>query len=433
MLAPKPPADTIVALSSGRPPAAIAVIRTSGPLAFAAARTLAGDLPAPRQFGLRTLRSPSDGEVLDKALVVCFGEGTSATGEAVVEYHCHGGRAVADGVCRTLVTIEGMRDAVPGEFTRRALANGRIDLTEAEGLADLLRAETEAQRRVAQQSAGGALSRQIEVWQERVVALSARAEALLDFVDEDDEQAHTSTAGLREGVSTLVAEWREWLGRPRTETMRDGVRVVVAGPPNAGKSSLVNALAGTEKAIVTEIAGTTRDVIEVPLAIDGLPIVLVDTAGLRVANDAVEAIGVGRARDQIDNAEILLWLGEPADAPAHPRRLIIASKGDLLTSHAVSDCDLVVSSVTGLNMAKVTDAIAAHCIDIFPQEGEMVLNHRQSLALRDAADALSDLPADEVLLADCLRSACLCFDQLTGRAGVDDMLDSVFSQFCLGK
>ena len=267
----------------------------SGPKAHDAARLLTR-LPPPRRAALRTLRDPSDGRVIDEALVLRFDAPESATGEDVVEYQCHGGRAVVDALLAALGAIDGLREAEPGEFTRRAFANGRIDLTEAEGLADLLEAETEAQRRAALALASGGLKRQIELWQARLVELSARAEAAIDYVDEDEVAGGDER--LWDDARALADELGEWLARPRIEPLRDGVRVVVAGPTNAGKSSLVNAIAESERAIVTEIPGTTRDTIEVPLAIGGVPFVLVDTAGLRDTDDRVERIGIDRARGE---------------------------------------------------------------------------------------------------------------------------------------
>jgi len=276
--------STIFALSSGRPPAAVAIVRTSGPRAHDAARLLTR-LPPSRHAALRTLRNPDDGRVIDEALVLRFNGPASSTGENVVEYQCHGGRAVVDALLAALGAIDGLREAEPGEFTRRAFTNGRIDLTEAEGLADLLEAETEAQRRAALALASGGLKRQIEQWQSRLVELSARAEAAIDYVDEDEVAGGDER--LWDDARELADELAEWLARPRIEPLRDGIRVVVAGSTNAGKSSLVNAIAESERAIVTEIPGTTRDTIEVPLAIDGVPFVLVDTAGLRDTDDRV--------------------------------------------------------------------------------------------------------------------------------------------------
>jgi len=271
-------------LSSGRPPAAISVIRVSGPQAHSAAFSIGGDLPQARNAAVRELRHPGTGELLDEALVLRFDAPASSTGEDIVELQCHGGRAVVDAVLGALASIDGLREAQPGEFTRRAFENGRIDLTEAEGLADLIEAETESQRKAALALAEGGLRKQIETWQERLLGLSARAERAIDYVDEDEGIASVE---LGNECRDLAAELRQWLERPRVEPLKDGIRVVVAGPPNAGKSSLINAIAGEERAIVTDLPGTTRDYIEVPLALDGIPILLTDTAGLREAEDKV--------------------------------------------------------------------------------------------------------------------------------------------------
>ena len=317
--------DTIFALASGRPPAAIAIIRVSGPQAHRAAQSLAGDLPEPRQMAVRPIRS-ADGDLLDEALVVRFDGPASATGEDTVEIHCHGSRAVVDAVLRALEAINGTRLAEPGEFTRRAFENGRIDLTEAEGLADLLEAETESQRRAALAMAEGGLRHLIEQWQKRVLELSARAEGAIDY-DEDDGLG--ADPMLSRDAAALASEIQRWADRPTVEPLRDGVRVVLAGPTNSGKSSLLNALAGTDKAIVTDIEGTTRDQIEVPLAIDGVPCVLTDTAGLRETSEPVERIGIDRARDAIDIADIVLWLGEPQQAPPGRAVLKVHARCDL--------------------------------------------------------------------------------------------------------
>jgi len=252
--------DTIFALSSGRPPAAIAIIRVSGSRAHEAARRIAGELPEARTAAVREIRHPSSGELLDEALVLRFDGPGGSTGEDSVEFQCHGGRAVVDAVLAALGEVPGLRLAEPGEFTRRAFENGRIDLTEAEGLADLIEAETESQRKAALALAEGGLKQQIAIWQQRLLELSAVAERAIDY-DEDDAAVD---AALVADTAALAAELREWLDRPRAEPLKDGVRVVVAGPPNIGKSSLINAIAGQERSIVTDISGTTRDHIEIP-------------------------------------------------------------------------------------------------------------------------------------------------------------------------
>ena len=424
--------DTIFALSSGRPPAAVAVIRSSGPHAFAAAEALMGRLPPARQPVLATLRAPSSGVVIDQALVLRFDGPASATGENVVEYQCHGGRAVVDALLAALGGLPGMRLAQPGEFTRRAFTNGRIDLTEAEGLADLLEAETESQRRAALLLAEGGLRRQAEAWRKRLVDLSARAEAAIDYVGDEHETAADEDA-LAAEARALAEELAAWLGRPRAEPLKAGLRAVVAGPQNAGKSSLVNALAESEKAIVTDIAGTTRDAIEVPMAIDGVPILLIDTAGLRASEDRVEMIGIGRAESQMQQADVLVWLGEPATAPVHRGLIPIHAKADRADRGAAPNGSLAVSVVTGQGLAELTTAIATAARDLLPVEGEVALNRRQASAMADAAQALQVAGPELVMTAEALRLARSAFDRLSGRAGVEDMLEALFGRFCLGK
>jgi tRNA modification GTPase len=424
------PADTIFALSSGTPPAAISVIRISGPSAHVAGAALAGSLPPARQAAVRELRN-SEGHLLDEALVLRFDGPASSTGEDSVELHCHGGRAVVAAVLKALETIEGLRQAQPGEFTRRAFENGRIDLTEAEGLADLIEAETESQRRSALMMAEGALRKQIEQWQSRVLELSARAEVAIDYVDEDSVDTDFS---LWSDCRALANELRDWLGRPRAMPLRDGVRVVIAGPPNAGKSSLLNAIAGFERAIVTEIPGTTRDHIEVPLALSGVPIRLTDTAGLRESGELVEQIGVERARKLVDLADVLVWLGEPQDAPGHPRLIRVHARSDIPGREIAAKGSLPVSSVMGAGLASLTHAVVDLARSVLPTEGEIALNERQAECLQNALDALEGVRGgDLVITAEALRQARSAFDRLTGRAGVEDLLDALFGRFCLGK
>ena len=424
--------DTIFALSSGRPPAAVAVIRSSGPRAFAACEEIAGRLPTSRRPTLIALRAPSDGAVIDRALVLRFDGPDSATGENVVEYQCHGGKAVVDAVLAALGGIAGMRVAEPGEFTRRAFANGRIDLTEAEGLADLLEAETESQRRAALLMAEGGLRRQIEQWRQRLVELSARAEAAIDYVGDEDE-TKADEAVLASEARALASEFAKWLERPRAEPLKDGVRVVAAGPPNAGKSSLVNALAQSERAIVTDIAGTTRDVIEVPLAFDGVPVLLVDTAGLRHGADAVESIGVGRAEAQLRKADVLLWLGRPGDAPTGGRVIRVHAQADRPERGDAPAGSIGVSAMTGEGLGELTRRILAEAEQILPAEGAVALNRRQAAEIDGARQALDQAGPDLVTQAEALRLARTAFDRLSGRAGVEDMLDALFGRFCLGK
>ena len=424
--------DTIYALASGRPPAAIAIVRVSGPRARDAARLIAGPLPKPREASLRELRHPRDATLLDHGLILRFDAPASSTGEDVVEFHVHGGRAVADAMLDALTSLDGLRLAEPGEFTRRALENGRIDLTEAEGLADLIEAETESQRRAALAHAEGGLRRQIEQWQERLLALSARAEQAIDY---DEEDGHGVDMTLSSDCGALATEWQSWLARPRIEPLRDGVRVVVAGPPNSGKSSLVNAIAGSERAIVTDIPGTTRDHIEVPLALGGIPVLLTDTAGLRATDEPVERIGVERSHALIEAADMLVWLGEAGEAPAHPRLILAHSKCDLSARGDAPPGSLPVSSVTGDGVGRLLERVAEIAASLLPGEGTLALNRRQAAHLDEAQGALARASGatDIVTVAEDLRLARGAFDRLTGRAGIEDVLDALFSRFCLGK
>jgi tRNA modification GTPase len=321
-----------------------------------------------------------------------------------------------------------LRLAEPGEFTRRAFENGRIDLTEAEGLADLIEAETESQRKAALALAEGGLSKQIAAWQERLLALSAMAERSIDY----DEEDSAPDPALARDCAVLAKELAGWLERPRIEPLKDGVRVVVAGPPNAGKSSLINAIAGQERAIVTDIPGTTRDHIEVPLALAGVPILLTDTAGLRETEDQVEAIGVERAQALVDVADVLVWLGD-RDAVAHPRLILVHPKADL--GGTVPGGSIAVSATTGEGLRTLLDRVGEEARTLLPAEDAIALNRRQAGHIEEAAEALSEAAAarDVVLAAESLRVARTAFDRLTGRAGMEDVLDALFARFCLGK
>ena len=424
-------AGTIFAVSSGRPPAAIAVIRISGPLSHAAAGRLAGNLPEPRTAAVRELRHPLTGDLLDEGLVLRFDAPASSTGDDVVELHCHGGRAVVDAVLAALGEIEGLRQAEPGEFTRRAFENGRIDLTEAEGLADLLEAETESQRKAALALAEGGLRQQITIWQERLLAVSAQAERAIDY-DEEDEAIDPALLGE---CAALADELRQWLARPRVEPLKEGVRVVVAGPPNTGKSSLINAIAGEERAIVTDIPGTTRDHIDVPLSLGGVPLRLTDTAGLRETRDEVEAIGVERSTRLVQAADVLVWLGDPDIAPDHPRLIRAHAKADLPNRGIAPEGSIAISSVTGAGFDALLPEIERHARTVLPADDAIALNRRQALHIGEAAEALDGAASarDLVLVAEDLRLARIAFDRLTGRAGVEEVLDALFGRFCLGK
>ncbi|QIQ87481.1 tRNA uridine-5-carboxymethylaminomethyl(34) synthesis GTPase MnmE [Erythrobacter sp.] len=423
--------DTIFAVSSGAPPAAIGVIRVSGPEAARAVEALAGRLPQPRRASLAQLRD-SDGALLDEALVLWFPGERTATGEDLAEFHCHGGRAVLAAVERALAALPGLRAAQPGEFTRRAFANGRIDLAEAEGLADLLSAETELQRAAAISNASGALSRVVEGWRERLLGLSAQVEAALDFSDEED------AAGLPEcftwNIAALAEEIGEWLARPRSERLGEGFRVVLAGPPNAGKSSLFNALVESEAAITSPVAGTTRDVIERSVAIGGVPFTFVDTAGLReIGSDEIEAIGIERARGALGRADVVLWLGEEGLGPEGAWE--IAARADAPDFAGKMTARHTVSAETGQGLAGLKEDLVGLARERLPRPGEAALNARQHARLSEAGRALEAAQglSDLLLVGEELRRARVAFDALVGRATTEDMLDALFGRFCIGK
>jgi len=430
--------DTIFALSSGQPPAAIGVIRISGPQAFAAVESLAGKLPAPRRASLRTLRtSPTSETHLDRALVLIFPGPATATGEDLAELHLHGGRAVVRAVEAALTDMSGLRAAEAGEFTRRALANGRIDLTEAEGLADLLAAETEAQRRAAMRAAEGGIRQRIETWAARTLQLSAVVEAMLDHADEDDVAAEAGTLDrIGDGARALAGEIDAVLAEPGIERLRDGIRVVLAGPPNAGKSTLLNALAEREAAIVSPLAGTTRDRIEAPVMREGVAYLLTDTAGLHDApSDMVEEIGIARAQEALDQADLVLWLDDASPPLSGVPYILIHPRADVAGREAVASARLSVSARTGMGVAQLWDRIAEAARAMLPASDAIPLNRRQrdlaslaAAALRSAGEA-----SDPLLIAEDLRHALRAFDRITGAADVEAMLDTLFGRFCIGK
>lgn len=425
-------ADTIYALSSGQPPAAIGVIRISGPQARRVGEQLCGALPEPRRAAVRAVRSPV-GELLDEVLLLRFDGPASATGEDLVELHCHGGRAVVRAILAELGAAPGLREAQPGEFTRRAFEHGRIDLTQAEGLADLLEAEIESQRRAALAVTGGAIRRQVESWRSELLLLSAAAEAAIDYAEED-ELAGEQTADLAKAALRLGEEVQQWLARPRAEPLRQGIRVVLAGPPNAGKSSLLNRLVGLDRAIVSPEAGTTRDVIEVPVALAGQPFLFIDTAGIRDEASGVERTGVARAEQQLAAADILLWLGSPATPPPHPRVLLVHSRADLPERRCVPPASLAVSTVTDIGMNELVERLIGLAAELLPTDGHVALNVRQAEALATAASSLAMVdPCSPELTAEALRQARAHLDRVTGRTGVEDVLDVLFARFCLGK
>jgi tRNA modification GTPase len=419
--------ETIFALSSGLPPAGIAVLRISGPRAGDALMALAGKRPPPRRATLARLTDPCDGQTLDQALLLWFPGPASVTGEDLAELHLHGGRAIVASVLDVLGRVAGLRVATAGEFTRRAFENGRIDLAEAEGLADLLAAETEGQRQSALTLAEGALGRQVGLWQSGLLRISALVEATLDFSDESDVGEEV---GYRQPLVELVEALEALLASPPAERLKDGVRVVLAGPPNSGKSSLFNRLIDRDGAIVSEIAGTTRDRIEAPVVIAGVPLLLIDTAGLRTeTDDAIEAIGIARTGEALAASDIILWLGEAGTAPEGS--LIIAAKADL----EVQREGIPVSVVTREGIEALKHAILERAKALLPKPGALALNARHRVILAQVLTELSDANAsgDPLITAEHLRRARIKLDAITGRSGVEDMLDALFGAFCIGK
>ncbi len=422
---------TIFALSSGALPAGVAVVRVSGPDAFAALATLAGPLPPPRLAALRTLR---DGDaVIDHALVLAFRGPASATGEDVAEFHVHGGPAVVAALLIALAHQPGLRAARPGEFTRRAFDNGRLDLTQAEGLADLVAAETEAQRRSALAMSEGALRRRIEGWRATILTLRAEAEAGLDFAESEDDVAAGLATGDDSVLATIVDELDAAVADAgRARALRTGLTVVVSGPPNVGKSSLINALSQRDVALVSPWPGTTRDMIEVRLDLGGVLVTLVDTAGLREAIDPVEAEGVRRARDRAAAADLVLTLHVEREAPL-TTGWAVRTKADLIQ---VPPDAFAVSSMTGAGIADLTARLSDWARAAVRVDEPALLateRHRTACAaaagyLREAAEA-----CDPVLRAESLRCAGDVLGTITGAIGVEDILDQVFSRFCIGK
>ena len=423
--------DTIYAISSGAPPAAIGIVRISGPAASSALVELTGRTFEPRLATLARLRDRA-GAMLDEALILWFPGPHSATGEDCVELHCHGGRAVLAAVCHALGIMPGLREAEPGEFTRRGFVNGRIDLAQAEGLADLLEAETETQRAAAIINAGGALSLQIAEWRESVLELSARVEAALDFSDEDD--VSDLPADFDDKVRKLARDLRRHLERPRSDRLGEGFRVVLAGPPNSGKSTLFNVLVESEAAITSPVAGTTRDVIERAVAIEGIPFVFVDTAGLRDdAGEEIEALGIERARTELARADVVAWLGPEGEGPAGAWE--IDAQCDVDDRVVKVAPRFRVSAVSGTNIVKLKHALVETARRQLPKPGELAINRRQHALLSDALAAAEqvDCHADLLLKGEELRRVRAAFDRLTGRTTTEDLLDALFGRFCIGK
>jgi tRNA modification GTPase len=423
---------TIFALSSGALPAAIAVVRISGPEAGAALETLAGRLPQPRRAVSASLRR-ADGEALDRALILWLPGPATATGEDIAELHLHGGRAVVAAVLAALGAIEGLRLAEAGEFTRRAFVNGRLDLAQAEGLADLLAAETEAQRRQAMLLAEGGLGRLVAGWCERLLSLSARVEAAIEFGEDETDVLPIGDAE-HSNMASLTRDMASALDRPPAERLRDGVRIVVAGPANAGKSSIINVLAGREIAITSSVAGTTRDILEAPLILDGMPCLLIDSAGLRESGGRVEQMGVARAREAIAAADLILWLGPP-DACPHPERAIMVGAKSDLQSRKRPSADVATSVITGNGIDELRAIIAGRARALLPPADSVALNARHRNRIGEACAEIEQASAlaDPLLVAEHLRHARIALDRISGHSGVEDMLDALFSRFCIGK
>ena len=423
--------DTIVALSSGRPPAAIAVVRVSGPRAFAATAALAGTLPSPRQARVRALRDGT-GLLLDRALVLVFPGPASATGEDLVELHCHGGRAVVAAVEGALLAQDRVRAAAPGEFTRRAVLNGRIDLAQAQGLADLLEAETEAQRRAALAVAEGQVSRALRGWLDRLTAIAAAVEASIDFAEEGEvaaevdllARATVDAARLRDDIGAVLV-------RPAVERLRDGIRVVIGGPPNSGKSTLLNRLCAREAAIVSAQAGTTRDRIDVSVTRDGIAYLLTDTAGLRDAAHEVERLGIKLAEQAMGTADVLVWLGD--DLPPRTDALWLHARSDEIGRERLAlGPVLAIRQDRAETIETVWRLIAAKAATLLPRPDELLLRREQREACGSAAAQLI-LPTDPILAAEQLRVATAGLAMLLGGNAPAAVLDALFGRFCLGK
>jgi tRNA modification GTPase len=454
---PDPIRDTIFALSSGRPPAAIAVVRISGRRAGDALTVLAGRLPEPRKAALARVRDPASGEAIDEALALWFPGPNSETGEDIAELQLHGGRAVIAAVLGALGRIEGLRPAEAGEFTRRAFENGRLDLTAVEGLADLIGAETEAQRRQAYRQLKGLLGKRAETWRARMIEALALVEARIDFSDEADvpedliAPALKIVQGLRDEIAEALA------GAACGERLRDGLVVAIAGPPNAGKSTLLNRIARREAAIVSPIPGTTRDVIEVHLDLDGYPVTLLDTAGIRDSDDPVEQEGVRRARQRASEADLVLWVYDANDGPIQSGSPFLGSdanwtvrnKVDLLASDKrnelkksnevnLSDIVFNLSAATGFGVAEFLAQLGDYAKSYFGAESSLLTRERHRKALNLTQSALDRVLAEgpsgrEDIVAEELRLAAQSLARLTGQVDVEDILDVIFRDFCIGK
>ena len=427
-------AATIFALASARGRAGVAVIRVSGPLAHDAVRLLCGSLPTARKASLRKILWQD--ELIDEAIVVTFDEGHSFTGEKSAEFQVHGSVAVIARLLRCLGEIEGLRVAEPGEFTRRAMENGRLDLTQVEGLADLVDAETEAQRRQAMRVMTGTLGTKVTEWRAGLIRAAALIEATIDFADE--EVPVDVSPEVRAIISRLLTEFEGVVAASRgSERIRDGFEVAIVGSPNAGKSTLLNALAGRDAAITSEIAGTTRDVIEVRMEIAGLPVTLLDTAGLRESTDQVEQMGIARAVERANAADLRLFLLQSAseELTVQPVSddITLLGKGDLTGDPAA------ISGLTGQGIDRLLGQIGERLSRRVPGSG-LLIRERQRNAVLQAAGALrlalvaldSSAGAPEIVALE-LRSAIHALEVMVGRIGVETLLGEIFASFCIGK
>jgi tRNA modification GTPase len=432
--------DTIFASASGHGRAAITVIRLSGPATRACIEQLAGSVPPDRSLRLRRLRDPDSGELLDESLVVFMPGPTTFTGEDQAELHLHGGVATRAAVLRALGALPGCRMAEPGEFTRRAFLNGRLDLSRAEGLADLIDAETDAQRRQALRQLGGGLDQWVEDVRENLLSSMALVESALDFSDEGDVPFSVT----EEVVGTLRAVERrlaDALANPVGERIRDGFIVVLAGPPNSGKSSLLNRLARRDAAIVSPIPGTTRDAIEVHLDLGGIPLTVIDTAGLRESHDVIEQSGMERTRARAREADLILWLSEGGRVHAPDNlgapTLTVATKRDLAEPEEA--CDIAVSALTGAGVPELVSRLGEQAAQGLGGADPLITRQRHRNAFDRAHQAvcralvLLEEAAAEELVAEELRLAARAIGTVTGRVDVEDMLDRLFSTFCIGK
>jgi tRNA modification GTPase len=434
--------QTIFALSSGRPPSAISMVRLSGPQAGSVLTGLAGKVPAPRMAS-RVLLRDERGQPIDDAVILWFPGPASATGEDVVEFHVHGGRAVLAALFAALSAFENVRAAEPGEFTRRGFENGKLDLTEAEALDDLIHADTDRQRRQALRLLTGVLGERARDWRAQVIDASALIEAGIDFSDEGDVSAELVAPALAR-IRTLIGEIEEVLAaQGQSERLREGLVVAIAGAPNVGKSTLMNQLARREVAIVSPHAGTTRDIIEVHLDLDGYPVMLFDTAGIRETEDLVEREGVRRARARAAEADLVLWLvdADPAGAAVGGGVPVwtVRTKIDLDSRQTeVGPFDFQISASRGDGMKELTSALVGFARDYFgSEEGGLIGRQRHRELLRETVDLLrrsiGAVGQGEEFVAENLRAAANRLGRLLGRVDIEDVLDKIFRDFCIGK